>query len=146
MKILSYSAILFLVLSACNSSSEKEIEDLKKENAELKKQLKAYDNAIVITNKNAHKYIGGLAYGSPKAKSNESFDIQTNLYLHNLPIEVKWKEDRENQSVTNRGQIVHTIKNSFPTAGLRTFSGNYTLIFPDGSEEDIPWRFQVEIE
>ena len=146
MKIFISCFVLLFTISACDSSLQKEVDELKKENIALKKRLNSYDNSIVITEKNIHKYVSAMAYGSFKVKSNEKVSTSTVLYLRDLPVQVKWKEDQENQSVRQSGKIYRNIENVFPGAGIRTLSGKYTVIFPDGNEWSIPWQHQVEVE
>ncbi len=134
MKNLTIGAfLLFLTLCSCNSNSnsqEQEIARLKKANAELKEKLDSYQNAIVITRDNINKYVGAIAFGPEKVETNEKSEIFTSLYLHDLPVEVEWSTDQENQAEKESGQIVRYIQNSFPGAGKRTFSGKYTVKFP----------------
>ena len=141
------SFLLFLTLCSCNSGSqEKEIAKLKKANAELKEKLDSYQNAIVITRDNINKYVGAIAFGPEKVAINEKSEIFTSLYLHDLPVEVEWTTDQENQSEESKGQIVHYIQNSFSGAGKRTYTGNYMVKFPNGEEWSIPWQKELIVK
>lgn len=146
MKYLPIYVLLALLFSACKATSDNEIAELKKENAALRKQLNQYDQAIVITKENINKYVGALTYGHVNVKTNEETEVGTCLYLHHLPVEVKWTEDQENQSVSESGPISRYIKNTFAGPGKRKLSGNYKVVFRNGEEWMIPWEHEVDVK
>ncbi|WP_341902967.1 hypothetical protein [Fluviicola taffensis] len=137
---------LFLVSSCADASVNKELKDLRSENAALKKRLNSYDNALIITKDNMHKYVGSLCYGPLEAKKNEVVEVRCGLYLHHLPFQVECKMDQENQSVKNSDQISRSIQNSYPGSGERLISGMYTVTFPNGEKWSMPWEKQIKVE
>lgn len=142
-----YSLILILVLSACSNQSEhRELLKIRKENALLKKKLDRYNQDLIITPENMHKYVGALAYGPASVKTNESFSTYCHLYLHDLPLKIDCIMDQENQSVKTSGKISHSIQSSFPGSGERIFSGEYIVTFPNGKKWSIPWENRVMVK
>lgn len=139
--------LLLIVITAC-SSNDNELKQLKRENAQLKAKLSEYDNAIVITPENIHHYVGALTYSSAEVKPNERISVATQLTLQKLPerFKVEWTADPEPMSVKASGETQRFFENVYPTAGMRRFSGSYTIIFPHGEKWSIPWEREFEVK
>lgn len=142
-----FALAMLLVCSSCNSNAkDKKIAKLEKANAALKEKLASYNDAIVITHENIGKYVGAIAVGPEQVEKNEVSEIGTYLYLQDLPVDIQWEDDQENQSVKEPNQIIRYIRNSFPGAGTRTFTGKYTVTFPNGEQWSIPWQKELIVK
>lgn len=138
--------LLLIVIAGC-SSNDKELTRLKHENARLKAKLSEYDNAIVITHGNIHTYVTAITYSSGEVKRNEPISAASALMLDRLPegFSVEWECDPEPMSVKKSGEIQHFFDNVYSTAGMRRFSGSYTIVFPNGEKWSIPWEREFEV-
>jgi hypothetical protein len=145
---LKFLFVLGFIGTACsNNAGEEELLKLRKENAELKKKISVFDEAIVLTPENIGKYVSAISFSQSKGKRNEEIQHYTSLALIKVPehIKVEWESTPEPMSLKEDG-IARYSNNIYQSPGKRKFNGSYTLIFPNGREWNIPWEREYVVE